>query len=400
MTGQKHVVIAGGGVAALEAVLALRSRAGERVALTLVAPQAEFTYRPLSVREPFALGSALSVPLSRVARDFGVELVGDALESVDVDRHEARLANGETLGYDALLVAIGARRAPAFEHVVTFRGQEDSESVHGLIQDLEGGYVRRVAFVVPAATSWPLPIYELALMAAERAYDMNLDVELTVVSPEPSPLRIFGAQASDDVAALLDAAGVAFEGSTSADVPGLGTVVLHPHGRVLECDRVVALARVLPIHVDGLPRDRDGFIPADRHGRAQGATDVYAAGDGISFPVKQGGLACQQADAAADSIARWAGASLEPQPFQPVLRGQLLTGKRPWFMEKDISGTAGDAFDSRAETLWWPPGKIAGEYIEPYLHELNPHSQQPPAPAADSKEHDLELLGADQAHSP
>ena len=54
--GPTKVIVAGGGVAAIEAMLALRDAAGERVSITLVAPQDEFRYRPMSVGEPFALG--------------------------------------------------------------------------------------------------------------------------------------------------------------------------------------------------------------------------------------------------------------------------------------------------------------------------------------------------------
>ena len=53
----------------------------------------------------------------------------------------------------------------------TFRGQEDVEALHGLVQDIEEGYVRSVAFVVPAGVSWSLPLYELALMTARRAWE-------------------------------------------------------------------------------------------------------------------------------------------------------------------------------------------------------------------------------------
>ena len=48
-----RVLIAGGGVAALEAMLALRALAADRVSVVLVAPDREFVYRPLAVAEPF-----------------------------------------------------------------------------------------------------------------------------------------------------------------------------------------------------------------------------------------------------------------------------------------------------------------------------------------------------------
>jgi sulfide:quinone oxidoreductase len=364
---EMHVVIAGGGVAALEAVMALRDMAADRVKITLVAPDDDFLYRPMSVGEPFALGDARRVPLKRVARDFDVDLVTDGLASVSPGSKLIRLTNGGELRYDKLIVATGARRQEAFEHVTTFRGQEDSEAVHGLIQDMEGEYVRRVAFVVPTGTAWSLPIYELALMAAQRAHELSLDVELTIVTPEEKPLSVFGPAVGDEVGALLDQAGIKTICSAIAEVRGKGVVLARPGLRV-HCDRIVALPRLEGASLRSLPHDADGFIPIDNHGRVAGIENVYAAGDGTNFPVKQGGIACQQADAVAEVIAKSAGAPIEPRSFRPVLRGQLLTGGDSHFMRTDLSGRGGDASESGPHALWWPPSKVAGRYLAPYLH--------------------------------
>jgi sulfide:quinone oxidoreductase len=402
--GATRVVVAGGGVAALEAALALRDLAPGAVQLTLVAPDADFRYRPLSVNEPFALGRAKSVPLRDFARDVDATLIQDAIASVDASAREVRLASGERLEYDSLLVAVGARRVPAFEHATTFRGQEDSEPVHGLIQDLEGGYVRSIAFVVPPGVAWPLPLYELALMSAQRAFEMSVELELTVVTPEETPLAVFGPTASEGVSELLGAAGIRIETSAWAEVPASGTVTVRPGERTITCDRVVALPRVEPIAIDGLPADTEGFAPTDSQGRVRGADNVYAAGDGTAFPIKQGGIACQEADAAAASIARQAGADVEPQPFRPVLRGELLTGSKPLYLRMDMSGAEGDRSESSGHTLWWPPVKVAGEYLAPYLDarerstagSVVPHRRQTPtASGAAGGGHGIELLGFD-----
>ena len=304
-------------------------------------------------------------------------------------------------------MAVGARRTPALPHAKTFSGQEDSQSVHGLIQDLEGGYSRRIAFIVPGGVAWALPIYELALMAAQRAYEMSIPgVELTIVTPEERPLGLFGDGPSDDLAQMLSEAGIRLETSTRAEVPGTGTVVLHPHGRVLEADRIVALPVATPIPIEGLPRDRDGFLPVDSHGHVRGADDVYAAGDGTWFPLKQGGLACQQADAAAESIAAAAGAVIEPAPFKPVLRGMLMTGARPLYMRNDISGSAGTDAVSSGHTLWWPPGKVTGAYLALYLAAravkgpdgvIDPIHRSQVALESERAGHGVELLGVDLA---
>jgi sulfide:quinone oxidoreductase len=242
--------------------------------------------------------------------------------------------------------------------------------LHGLIQDLEEQYAKRVAFVVPSGVTWSLPLYELALMTARRAYEMSLDdVELTLVTPEDQPLAIFGPGPSDEVRDLLEHAGVAVRCGVHAEVPRKGTVCLHPGGDEIVCDRILTLAGLHGNAIRSLPSDDDGFLPIDNHGRVVGVDDVYAAGDGANFPVKQGGIACQQADAVAEVIAKAAGASLEPRSFRPVLRGRLITGGESRFMRTDLSGREGDTAQASPETLWWPPSKVAGRYLSPYLHE-------------------------------
>ena len=359
--------MAGGGVAALEAVLALRALAGDRLAVTMLAPDEHFVYQPLSVKQPFALGEATRYPLARVAEDLGIELRRGALASVDASGRTARTSEGETISYDALLVAVGAGREPAFEHAVTFRGREDGERAHGIVQDIEAGYVRRIAFVVPPGTAWSLPLYELALMTAGRARETSADVELTFVTPEESPLAVFGPRASEEVGCLLSDAGVRVETGVQAAVERKGEVLLRPGSRRVECDRILALPRIVGRRVEGLPSDENGFVPIDEHARVPGVEAVWAAGDGTAFPVKQGGIACQQADAAAADIARLAGADVEAAPFRPVLRGQLLTGSQPRY----ITDSPEDAEPQGSPgALLWSASKVAGVYLAPYLGEL------------------------------
>ena len=363
-----RVLVAGGGVAGIETLLALRELAGPRVATTLLTPDAEFVYKPMSVREPFAGRPAGRHAISRIADDLGAELVTGALGWVAPGQHAAFTTDGAEVGYDLLVVALGARREATYDKVATFRGGEDSESIHGLIQDVEGGYSKRVAFVVPPGVTWPLPLYELALMTAARAREMGASPELTVVTPEEQPLGVFGPEASADVAAMLHAAGIAVETSAYAAVADGRHISIHPSGKTIEADRIVALPRLLGPALKGLPADGDGFIPVDSHGRVIGVKDVYAAGDGIQFPIKQGGIAAQQADAVAAVIAKRAGGDIaEPESFQPVMRGMLLTGGKERFLKGEVSRGRDGVSQASGHSLWWPPAKIAGHYLAPYL---------------------------------
>jgi sulfide:quinone oxidoreductase len=111
-------------------------------------------------------------------------------------------------------------------------------------------------------------------------------------------------------------------------------------------------------------------VLTDRFGRVPGIDAVWAAGDATAFPIKQGGLAAQQADVVARAIAARAGADIEPEPFRPVLRGVLLTGRGRAWMRHDLGAEAdGDTADRHA--LFWPPTKIAGRYLSPYLAGLD-----------------------------
>jgi sulfide:quinone oxidoreductase len=371
-TEQTHrVVIAGGGPAAIEAALTLQRVAAERVVTTILAPDAHFVSRPMTVLSPFAAGGSERRLLTGLAAEAGATLRTGAFASVDPDRHVVRTTEHEEIAYDSLLVAVGAVPRVPFEHALVFGGPGAEERMHGLIQDLEAGYVRRIAFVVPTGSSWPLPLYELALMTADRAWESGMSVEITLVTPEPAPLAVFGAAASGSAAGLLKAAGIELRTGVHAEVPEHGAVVLHPGGERVETDRIVTLSLLAGPALAGLPHDADGFLPVDRHGRVAGVDDVYAAGDATNFTIKQGGIACQQADAAAEAIAAEAGADIEPAPFQPVLRGVLLTEHETRFMRREASGSSGDRNSVAIPPLWWPPTKIAGRELSKHLADIH-----------------------------
>ena len=147
----------------------------------------------------------------------------------------------------------------------------------------------------------------------------------------------------------------------------------------------VALPRLRGPRIDGLPQTVEGFLAVDAHGQVHGLSDVFAAGDITSFPVKQGGIAAQQADAAAEMIAANAGADVAPQPFRPVLRGLLLTGRQPRYL-----GTSSPA--ARATSRKPVPSrsggrrpKYVGRYLAPVPRRLRrrrePSPRRPPLQA-------------------
>src|SRR6185295_14291182 len=361
------VMIVGGGVAALEAVMALHELAGDRINLQLVTPTPEFAYRPLAVAEPFGLGEARRYDVVRIAADHRTAVHIAGVKSVDTARHRVVTWDGRELPFDILLVAVGAHATTSIPGSVMIQGPGYTGRFRTLLRDLEERRVHSVAFAVPPGASWPLPLYELALMTAAHVAQRGLrKVRLSLVTPEQAPLDLFGTAASETVCRLLGERGIELHVSRYPTRFEDGELSLVPH-ETLPVERVVSLPSLRGPKFEGLPADSDGFIPVDLHGLVRGQQDVYAAGDATNSPIKQGGVATQQADAAAEAIAARAGADVDPQPFRPVLRGLLLTGATPRYMRAEVSGGRGEEWRVSDHALWWPPSKIAGKRLAPYL---------------------------------
>jgi sulfide:quinone oxidoreductase len=267
-------VIAGGGIAAVEAVLALRTLAGERVSLTMISPDEHLLVRPLSVAEPFEGPQVRRYPLDRICSDMEAELVHDALRLVDDRVGCVFTKRDRRLSYDALVIAVGAPRRPVLEHACTFTGEEHAEEMRGLLQDVELGHKRRIAFVAPARAGWTLPLYELVLQTAHRAHSIGVAPQLTLVTAEAEPLEAFRGPASQAVSGLLRHAGVKVITGVAASSYDGSLLTSRDRRETLVADAVVALpAQYGPI-MHGLRSDIHNFLPVDGLGRVEGRTAV------------------------------------------------------------------------------------------------------------------------------
>jgi sulfide:quinone oxidoreductase len=381
--GRFRVVVAGGGVAALEACLTLRELAGDQVQITLLAPEADFIPRPMRVREPFGASLARHYPLDAIAGELGLEHRVDRFKWLDAPRAIVNTANGDAVPYDALLVAIGARMCPAFGHALTIDDARLDEQLHGLIQDIEAGYIGSLAFVGPVAMAWPLPMYELALMTARRAEDMQSALAITIVTPEDAPLAVFGDSVSQRVAELLAASQIRTLTSARCAVPTPGWVTVRPGAQRLHVDRVIALPELFGPATPGIPGGPPrGFIPIDAHCQVRGLSRVFAAGDATDFPIKHGAIAAQQADTAAEAIAQLAGAPVRARPFRPTLAAELLGGDVPLYLSAVVSGSHGAQSRVDLEPTWPASGKISALRLAPYLESLDERGVGRPGVAA------------------
>jgi sulfide:quinone oxidoreductase len=377
------VLIAGAGVAGLEVAMALRVLAGDRLALTVVSPEHDFFYRPTTVVEAFDRGEARSYELAAILVDAGADLIPDALESVDADARRGLLHSGEVVSYDLLVLATGAVVTNPLPGALAFAGRDDVPALAHVLSELVAGIAHSVAITVPSPGMWSMPAYELALMTAGRVRARESTTPtVSLVTPEEEPLELFGPAASAAITPLLNARGVTVRTSCRPVVVRQRELGLAGGGTIF-ADRVVTLPVLEGPRIPGVPHDRDGFIPVDATGHVIGAESVYAVGDICAFPLKQGGLAAQQADTVAESIAADVGCAVRATPFRPVLRGLLMTGGAPLYLRSEpgrlprTTSVASEAGRARpggrrssaasGQALWWPPAKVAGRYLAPYL---------------------------------
>ncbi len=368
-------MVAGGGFAAVEALLALRALLGDRAQLTVVAPTDRLACRPAAATEVFDAEPPRGYDLPAIAADVGARLRRDRVQAIAPEMHRVRLRSFATLPYDALVLALGARAQVAIPGALTFRDQRDVPQMRRLLGELRAGAVRRIAFAVPSGCSWPLPLYQLALLTARHAAERRLDAEMIVVSPARAPLDLFGPDCSRLVRGLLRERGVRFiGGSVPAEVRRGGSLALQ-FGGTIDVDRVVAAPQLCGPRLSGLPGRWWGFVPVDDRGRVEGLQDVYAAGDMTSFPIMEAGIAAQQADVIAHTIAAAAGEPREPIPEAAAavhqLHARLLGGTRPLALRGRVERRGGrtlggHAFREPVGPLSAPP-RLGGRYLGEYL---------------------------------
>lgn len=373
------VVICGAGIAGAEGALRLRRLAGDRCQVTLVDPGEQLAYRPLAVREPFATGHVRRHPIAQLAQAAGARWVRAPLAAVDLAARTIQTGDGIELSYDALLLALGGRERPPFEYAHVFNDRNADATFHGIVQDIEMGYITSLVLIEPAEPTWPLPLYELALMTAERAGSMSMQTQITVVTPHARPLHVFGGPASDAVEQLLEEAGVTLLTGAAPQVLGPRQMVVGPGGAELRPERIVTLPAIGGPDIEGVVSAAPlGHVPIDAHCRIRGGgASAFAAGDGTDFPVKHGGIAAQQADTAAAGIAHLAGAGEAPPAVRPHLRGMLLTGRRPLYIAArldDDGAWQSEVFD---DPPWTADEKVIAEELGPYLASRDAATPRP-----------------------
>jgi sulfide:quinone oxidoreductase len=390
-----RVLVAGGGIAALEVLAGLRKLAGDRVQATLLCPEGSFSYRPLSTAVPFRFRKERTRGLQELVGGLGATFVRDGLAQVDEARGRVLTNNGDFLPYDVLVLAVGARLAVPEGALTWRRGREGTAELTRLLHELEDGTARSAAFVVPPRAAWPVDAYELALVASLAAHRGASGAQVSIVTAEAAPLEAFGPAAGEAVSIELERADIQLITGVEATIPderheagrdAFSAAVARLSNRVKDKKRrdglVLRLGGRRPMGVDralfvpavrgpgvgGTAHDASGFVRVDEHARVLGQDGVYAVGDATALTLKHSTLASRQGTAAAEAIAAAAGANVHPEPWSPTLYGFLTLP--PHFPSAAGSPWCDDG-EPVTHCVWWPPGHVAGRHLAPYLASVD-----------------------------
>ncbi|MHB1594073.1 MAG: NAD(P)/FAD-dependent oxidoreductase [Streptosporangiaceae bacterium] len=318
------VVVLGGGFAGLRALYRLGDL-GERAELVLVDARTTSLARP-ALPEVALAGKPVDharFPLANAAARHGARFINQGIDRIEAERSRLVLDGGDTLSFDVLLVALGARKD--YDAIGGFSDFgysvcDDTEAprLAAALECFEGGPVvigsakstwgRRVD-VPQLAAPCEGPVAEIMFMVDHELRRRGLR--------ERSPVRVFspgeiffedvGPKVHADVEPLVARQGI--EVTT-------GKVLDHlSRGEVHFADGTAwdsALSIVLPPYA-GSPvvkrspgfGDEQGFVPTDSTMRHLDFEHVYAAGDGASLSMpKLGHIAVMEADVAAAAIRR------------------------------------------------------------------------------------------------
>jgi sulfide:quinone oxidoreductase len=394
-----RIAVAGGGPAALEAILTIAERlpaAARR--LSLVAPNRTLDYRPLSAVGEFATHPSHRLALADVASSTDAVLIRD--RAVMVDERERRLLtrDGEWVPFEHLLLAVGAQQLPVPHGWLRWPPEGDPGLLYRLLQRLGGGRLRQLAVVVPANAGWPLAGHELAAILAVAARAAAVEARILLLVEDRAALDMLGKAAAEIVGSELERVGVELvsgvevrpvEPEDSAGGSDRLTAVMRRlrrptqpagaserrievevGGERMDLDLAISLPNVRGPGIAGIATDGRGYLAVDGYCRSTGGERTWAAGDCTALPLKHSTLAVAQASVAADNLASTTGARLEPRAFAPTLTGVLVAGAAERWWQENTNLPAG--LEPATHCLWWPPGRVLGGRLAHYVARRDP----------------------------
>ena len=290
----KTIVILGGGVGGLTVANELRRRLGPEHHVTLVDKSAEHLYAPslLWLMVGLRRRAELTKDLRAMVRP-GVEVVQAAVEGIE-PQHGYVQADGRKLGYDVLVVGLGADLAPdavpgyaAAAH--NFFDLDGAAGVWPALHSFKGGRVAVSAlpFKCPGAP------YEAALLVehALRRQGVRAGSEVIIYTPEPQPMPVAGPLMGQAVTALLSERDIHYQPNRPLQaVDPERRELVFQDGSTEPFDLLLAVPPHRPPQVikDSPLAAETGWVPVDRRTLQTRFENVYALGDVATITLANG----------------------------------------------------------------------------------------------------------------
>lgn len=302
----KRVVVLGGGFAGLETAIHLRKRNYD---VTLVSDRDYFYIYPISIWVPTRATAFedVCIPMTRLQKVHGFELVVDRVEAVDISNQQV-VVTGGTLDYDILVVAVGADKVQhaGSEHFLSICGKP--EAALQLQEKLDALLARGHGKIAVGFGGNPLdrtgvrggPAFEVLfnfhnLLRKKKLQDK---FELTFFAPMARPGERLGEKALGMMDTMLARMNIQKRVGTKIKAFQPDGVLFEDESR-LDADLVMFIpsgAGKRLLRDSGLPLTEAGFVKIDETCQVVGIDNVYAVGDianieGPDWRAKQGHLA-------------------------------------------------------------------------------------------------------------
>ena len=291
----KTIAVLGGGVGGLMAANTLRHLLPRQHRVVLIEKDHRHAFAPSFLW--LMVGARREDQIVRDLRTLivpGVELVGAEVSNIDLANRRVE-TTGQPIGYDYLILALGAEYAPDAVPGLdptahTFYTVSGAARLQQALQAFPEGEGRVAVAVCGMPYKCPAAPYEGAMLIADYFHRRGRGrrVEVHLYTPEPQPMPVAGPTLGGAVQEMLSARGVVFHPLhkvTAVDGPAKR---LQFEGREpAECDLLVTVPphrspRV--VREAGLTNDA-GWVPVDRATLRTGHEHVYAVGDVTAIPI-------------------------------------------------------------------------------------------------------------------
>jgi sulfide:quinone oxidoreductase len=288
----KRVVILGAGIGGIASAHELLKQLKRRHELVMIDQAERYEFSPSF---PWILSgdrtlSQISVPFSPISRK-GVQFRQETIRSIDPNARTVTTDRG-TVEADYLLIALGAHTHMGGLGDVERKGHnlytaEGAKAICDLSS--RGGNGRAIVLVCSMPFKCPAAPYEAAMLWQARLKRHGARTEVAIYTPEPGPMPVAGETVSAQLKDMLARKGIAyFPKHTIKGLDNEGQLEFAEGRGAFDYLGYVPKHSVPPLLIDAGLAPAGGWVAVDRYTMRTPHPGVYAVGDCVGIPLKNG----------------------------------------------------------------------------------------------------------------